>query len=78
MRGKVMKNIKYLVVKSEDEVCYDISKINNIQFSLAGNFLDQYELDQKSLKPLEKLMVISLENDDTAVFSTSGLEMYFD
>ncbi len=73
-----MKNIKYLVVKSEDEVCYDISKINNIQSGLAGNVLDQSELDQKSLKPLEKLMVISLENDDTAVFSTSGLEMYFD
>ncbi len=73
-----MKNIKYLVVKSEDEVCYDISKINNIQFGLAVNVLDQSELDQKSLKPLEKLMVISLENDDTAVFSTSGLEMYFD
>ncbi len=73
-----MENIKYLVVKSEDEVCYDISKINNIQFGLAGNVLDQSELDQKSLKPLEKLMVISLENDDTAVFSTSGLEMYFD
>ncbi len=73
-----MKNIKYLVVKSEDEVCYDISKINNIQFGLAGNVLDQSEPDQKSLKPLEKLMVILLENDDTAVFSTSGLEMYFD
>ncbi len=44
-----MKNIKYLVVKSEDEVCYDISKINNIQFGLAGNVLDQSELVQHCL-----------------------------
>lgn len=73
-----MKNIGYLVVESEDEACYDIAKISKIQFDIAENVLDQPELDQRGLKPLEKVMVISLENGEAAVFSTSGLEMYFD
>ncbi len=70
--------MKYLVVESEDEIFYELEKINSISYGLAQNVLNRSELAEKDLKPLESVAVILLDNGSMEVFSTVGLKMYFD
>jgi len=70
--------MKYLVVESEDEIFYELEKINSISYNLAQNVLNGSELAEKDLKPLESVAVILLENGSMEVFSTVVLKMYFD
>lgn len=71
--------MEYLVVEtSEDEVFYKLTEVSSISYDFAENVLNESEMAEKDVKPLERVAVIAFENGFTEVFSTVGLKMHFD
>ena len=70
--------MQYLVIESEDEIFYELEEVHNISYDLAENVLDEAEMMEKEVKPLERVVVIAFENGNIEAFSTVGLKMHFD
>ena len=70
--------MEYLVVESEEETFYKLTEVSGVSYDLAENVLNEAEMMEKDIKPLETVAVIAFENGDAEAFSTVGLKMRFD
>lgn len=70
--------MRYLVIESEDEIFYELEEVNSVSYDFAENVLNEAEMMEKDVKPLETVAVIAFENGNVEAFSTVGLKMRFD
>lgn len=70
--------MKYLNIITEDtDESYKINEIVNIVCDYAENVLNETDIQENSLKPLEMVTMISFKNGNIETYRTAGIEMTF-